>query len=95
MNFKDLNINNPLLKALEDLEYIHPTPVQIEAFPVVMSGRDVVAIAQTGTGKTFAYLLPILRQLKYSEQRHQRVQRGVHSQRNFPHRSDHGEQCDL
>jgi ATP-dependent RNA helicase RhlE len=73
MNFKDLNINNPLLKALEDLEYIHPTPVQVQAFPVVMSGRDVVAIAQTGTGKTFAYLLPILRQLKYSEQRHPRV----------------------
>lgn len=73
MNFKDLNINNPLLKALEDLEYIHPTPVQVEAFPVIMSGRDVVAIAQTGTGKTFAYLLPILRQLKYAEQRHPRV----------------------
>lgn len=73
MNFKDLNINNPLLKALEDLEYIHPTPVQVEAFPVVMSGRDVVGIAQTGTGKTFAYLLPVLRQLKFSEQRHPRV----------------------
>lgn len=73
MNFKDLNINNPLLKALEDLEYIHPTPVQVEAFPVVMSGRDMVGIAQTGTGKTFAYLLPVLRQLKYSEQRHPRV----------------------
>jgi ATP-dependent RNA helicase RhlE len=73
MNFKDLNINNPLLKALEDLEYIHPTPVQVQAFPVIMSGRDVVAIAQTGTGKTFGYLLPILRQLSYSEQRHPRV----------------------
>lgn len=73
MNFKDLNINNPLLKALEDLEYIHPTPVQVQAFPVIMSGRDVVAIAQTGTGKTFAYLMPVLRQLKYSEQRHPRV----------------------
>lgn len=73
MNFKDLNINNPLLKALEDLEYIHPTPVQVQAFPVIMSGRDVVAIAQTGTGKTFGYLLPILRQLKFSEQRHPRV----------------------
>lgn len=72
-SFKDLNINNPLLKALEDLEYIHPTPVQVQAFPVIMSGRDVVAIAQTGTGKTFAYLMPVLRQLKYSEQRHPRV----------------------
>ncbi|MBP9186847.1 MAG: DEAD/DEAH box helicase [Bacteroidia bacterium] len=73
MNFKDLNINNPLLKALEDLEYIHPTPVQVESYPVIMSGRDVVGIAQTGTGKTFAYLLPVLRQLKFSEQRHPRV----------------------
>lgn len=73
MNFSDLNISNPLIKALEDLDYIHPTPVQIQAYPVIMSGRDVVAIAQTGTGKTFAYLLPTLRQLKYSEQRNPRV----------------------
>ena len=73
INFSDLNLSNPLLKALEDLEYIHPTPVQVQSFPVIMSGRDVVSIAQTGTGKTFAYLLPILRQLKYAEQRHPRV----------------------
>ncbi|MGQ0827220.1 MAG: DEAD/DEAH box helicase [Bacteroidota bacterium] len=73
MTFEELNINNPLLNALNDLEYIHPTPVQIKAFPLIMSGRDVVGIAQTGTGKTFAYLLPILRQLTYSEQKHPRV----------------------
>ncbi|MCU0422524.1 MAG: DEAD/DEAH box helicase [Bacteroidia bacterium] len=73
MSFTELNIHTPLLKALEDLDYIYPTPVQREAYPVIMSGRDVVAIAQTGTGKTFAYLLPILRQLKYSEQKHPRV----------------------
>lgn len=72
-NFSDLNLSNALLKALDDLEYIHPTPVQVQAFPDVMSGRDVVAIAQTGTGKTFAYLLPVLRQLKYAEQKHPRV----------------------
>lgn len=73
MTFDQLNLNNPLLKALADLEYIHPTPVQIESLPAIMSGRDVVGIAQTGTGKTFAYLLPIIRQLTYSDQKHPRV----------------------
>jgi ATP-dependent RNA helicase RhlE len=73
MNFEDLNINKPLLNALNDLEYIQPTPIQEQAFPVIMSGRDIVGIAQTGTGKTFAYLLPLLRQLSYSEQKHPRV----------------------
>lgn len=73
MTFEELNINKPLRSSLDDLGYIHPTPIQELAFPIIMSGRDVVGIAQTGTGKTFAYLLPILRQLKYSEQRHPRV----------------------
>jgi ATP-dependent RNA helicase RhlE len=73
MTFEELNLNNPLLKALHDLEYLHPTPVQIQSLPVIMSGRDVVGIAQTGTGKTFAYLLPILRQLIHSAQKHPRV----------------------
>jgi ATP-dependent RNA helicase RhlE len=73
MTFEELNLNNPLLKALHDLEYLHPTPVQIQSLPVIMSGRDVVGIAQTGTGKTFAYLLPILRQLIHSDQKHPRV----------------------
>ena len=73
MTFEELNINKPLLNALNDLEYIHPTPIQEKAFPVIMSGKDVIGIAQTGTGKTFAYLLPILRQLNYSEQKHPRV----------------------
>jgi ATP-dependent RNA helicase RhlE len=73
MTFEELNINKPLINALNDLEYIQPTPIQEKAFPVIMSGRDMVGIAQTGTGKTFAYLLPILRQLSYSEQKHPRV----------------------
>jgi ATP-dependent RNA helicase RhlE len=61
--FEELNLNSPLLKALADLEFLNPTPIQEKAFPVVMSGKDVIGIAQTGTGKTLAYLLPILRQL--------------------------------
>ncbi len=73
MTFDQLNINKPLLNALNDLGFDHPTPIQAQIFPVIMSGKDVVGIAQTGTGKTFSYLLPLLRQLKYSEQQHPRV----------------------
>ncbi|MCG8579865.1 MAG: DEAD/DEAH box helicase [Bacteroidales bacterium] len=73
MKFSELNINTVLLNALEDLGYTDATPIQEKAFPVIMSGKDVVGIAQTGTGKTFAYILPILRQLKFSQQRHPRV----------------------
>jgi len=73
MAFEELNISKPLFNALTDLEYIQPTPIQEKAFPVIMSGRDVIGIAQTGTGKTFAYLLPLLRQLTYSEQKHPRI----------------------
>lgn len=71
--FKDLNLTKQLLNALSDIGFQNPTPIQEKAFPVVMSGKDAVGIAQTGTGKTFAYLLPILRQLTYSEQRQPRV----------------------
>ncbi len=73
MTFNDLNLTTPLLNVLEELEYLTPTPIQSKAFSVIMSGRDLIGIAQTGTGKTFAYLLPILRQHTYSEQRHPRV----------------------
>ena len=73
MNFSDLNLTTPLLNALADQEFEYATPVQAEAFPVIMSGKDVICIAQTGTGKTLAYLLPLLRQLKYDEQRHPRI----------------------
>ena len=73
MTFDELNLNKPLISALDDLGYINPTPIQEKAFPVIMSGKDIVAIAQTGTGKTFAYLLPLLRQLKYSDKKHPRI----------------------
>lgn len=53
--------------------YVYATPIQVEALPIIGSGKDVVGIAQTGTGKTFAYLLPILKDIKYSEQRNPRV----------------------
>jgi ATP-dependent RNA helicase RhlE len=73
LTFEELNLSNPLLNALADLEYIHPTPIQEKSFALVMSGKDLVGVAQTGTGKTFAYLLPLLRQLKFSNQRQPRI----------------------
>lgn len=73
MDFRELNLNTPLYNALDDLGFTTPTPIQAESFSVVASGKDVVGIAQTGTGKTFAYMLPILRNLKYSRQENPRV----------------------
>ncbi len=73
MTFEELNLNTPLLNAIDDIGFIQPTPIQVQAFPAIMSGKDVIGIAQTGTGKTFAYLMPLLRQVKYSEQKHPRI----------------------
>lgn len=67
--FRDLNLNKPLLNALDDLGYTTPTTIQGKAFSVVMSGKDMIGIAQTGTGKTLAYLLPALRQWNFSKDR--------------------------
>lgn len=67
-SFEDFKLQKFLNKAIEDLGFDKPTPIQQEAFPVVRSGSDVVGISQTGTGKTFAYLLPILQDLKFSKQ---------------------------
>ena len=73
INFKDLKLNTPLYNALDDLGFEHPTPIQAKTFNMVASGKDVVGIAQTGTGKTLAYLLPVLKNLPYSTQTNPRV----------------------
>jgi ATP-dependent RNA helicase RhlE len=72
-SFDTLNLSAPLRNALTDLGFTQPTPIQEKAFSVIMSGRDVVGLAQTGTGKTFAYLLPILRQMTFSKQKEPRA----------------------
>ncbi|MCE7072046.1 MULTISPECIES: DEAD/DEAH box helicase [Dyadobacter] len=69
MTFEELNLTKPLLQALADLNYETPTTIQHKVFSVMMSGKDVCGIAQTGTGKTFAYLLPTLRQIEFSKDR--------------------------
>lgn len=71
--FDDFNLNKPLVNALLDLEYYRPTRIQDESFATIMSGKNVIGIAQTGTGKTMAYLLPLLRLWKFSKDRHPQV----------------------
>jgi ATP-dependent RNA helicase RhlE len=64
--FLDFDLPKSLQKAVDELGFDRPTPIQERAFPVIMSGRDMMGIAQTGTGKTFAYLLPLLKQYKFT-----------------------------
>ncbi len=71
--FDDFKIKKQLRNALDDLGFVNPTPIQQEAYSTLLSGSDFVGIAQTGTGKTFAYLLPILQDLPYAEQPNPRV----------------------
>lgn len=69
MTFDQLNLSKPLLNALNDLGMSEPTPIQEKTFSLILSGRDVLGIAQTGTGKTFAYLLPCLRDIKFAREK--------------------------
>ncbi len=59
--FEQFNLPKSVQKAIDDLGFVTPTPIQEKSFSVIMSGRDMMGIAQTGTGKTFAYLLPLLK----------------------------------
>ncbi|WP_063554969.1 DEAD/DEAH box helicase [Clostridium ljungdahlii] len=70
MLFQKLNIIDPILKALKDEGYVNPTPIQEQSIPVILEGNDFEGCAQTGTGKTAAFAIPIL-QLIYSKQRAQ------------------------
>ena len=63
MNFETLGISTALLSALADVGYTTPTPIQAQAIPLVLSGQDVLGGAQTGTGKTAAFGLPLLQHL--------------------------------
>ncbi|WP_266203146.1 DEAD/DEAH box helicase [Pontibacter kalidii] len=65
--FEDFKLNRQLLNAIEEAGYEKPTPIQLKAIPVIMGGHDVMGIAQTGTGKTAAFLLPILMKVKYAQ----------------------------
>ena len=70
MSFSDLGLAPELLRAVSENAYTEPTPIQIRAIPAVLEGRDVLAGAQTGTGKTAAFVLPILQKLAGLGRRH-------------------------
>ena len=72
-SFEKFNLNKQLRNAIDELGFDSPTPIQSQAFSVILSGKDVVGIAQTGTGKTLAYMLPILEEIKFSKQVQPRV----------------------
>ncbi|MDX1388990.1 MAG: DEAD/DEAH box helicase [Acidobacteriota bacterium] len=61
--FKDFALREPILRALDEAGYTEPTPIQEQAIPILMDGSDLLGVAQTGTGKTLAFLLPILQQV--------------------------------
>ena len=63
MTFKELGLAEPILKALETEGYTHPTPIQEQAIPILLEGKDLLGVAQTGTGKTAAFGIPILHHL--------------------------------
>jgi len=66
MPFRTLNLDANILKAVQDAGYTEPTPIQVEAIPQILAGHDLIGIAQTGTGKTAAFVLPILSMLSAS-----------------------------
>ena len=67
VTFDDFNFNRQLLNAIADAGYTEATPIQQKAIPPITNGQDVLGIAQTGTGKTAAYMLPIIMRLKYAQ----------------------------
>ena len=69
MKFKELNIIEPILQALEKKGYVEPTPIKEETIPLLLENKDVIGIAQTGTGKTAAFVLPIIQKLFENEGR--------------------------
>ena len=71
--FDEFKISTPLRNAIADLGFENPRPIQAKSFPVILSGKDMVGIAQTGTGKTFAYMLPLLQMLPFSKDHHPRI----------------------
>lgn len=76
MTFEQLELIAPLQRALRHENYVHPTPIQAQAIPAVLNGRDVLGSAQTGTGKTAAFSLPILQHL-YNETQGRHHQRRI------------------
>ncbi|HLU89699.1 MAG TPA: DEAD/DEAH box helicase, partial [Cyclobacteriaceae bacterium] len=72
-SFENFKLNKQLLEAIREAGYVKPTPIQEKAIPLALAGHDLLGIAQTGTGKTAAYALPLLMKVKYAQGSHPRA----------------------
>ena len=92
MSFSDLGLTPELLRAVADKGYDTPSPIQLQAIPAVLAGRDVLAGAQTGTGKTAGFVLPILQRLAadvdHAPSRTARARARAHSRACGPSRAE-------
>ena len=70
MTFQEFNFNGDLLEGVLSMGYTTPTPIQEMAIPIILAGQDIIACAQTGTGKTGAYLLPVLDHITKTNKHH-------------------------
>ena len=70
MTFSDFNFDPQLVEGLQSMGYVKPTPIQSQAIPLILDHKDLIACAQTGTGKTASYLLPVLQHISISEKKH-------------------------
>ena len=75
MIFKDLGLIAPILKAVEEEGYTSPTPIQAQSIPILLKKKDLLGCAQTGTGKTAAFAIPILQHLAASHNENQKFRR--------------------
>ena len=73
MNFNEMKLIKPILKAVREEGFEEPSPIQAKTIPLLLEGRDVLGCAQTGTGKTAAFALPILQSLSKSKSRNIRA----------------------
>lgn len=62
-SFKDLGVTDPICEACKSLKYVQPTPIQVESIPLSIEGRDIIGLAETGSGKTAAFVIPIIQRL--------------------------------
>ena len=72
MQFQSLEIIDPILKAIKEEEYVTPTPIQEQSIPIILQGTDLLGCAQTGTGKTAAFAIPILQLLSKDKTYHKK-----------------------
>ena len=72
-SFEDFKINRQILNAIDELGYVQPTDIQQKAIPIALNGQDIFGIAQTGTGKTAAFVIPIIMKVKYAQGDHPRA----------------------